>query len=204
MKTVTFDETQWQLVPKEPTEVMRLAGVEAGVASKTGWCPVAYRAMLANAPQPPVAQVDERKTVWMPDYYASSVDLPDGAKWAVRHCRGEHIVAITTTQKWAETIALCLDKEAERRASLASQPAALTPTAEQAPVRSDEHRRDAEHQACLLALTESVGGGLTFTRDDDGKLIAITKTDDEHKIIDCLWCLKGHDVAMSDNQESSK
>jgi hypothetical protein len=29
MKTVTFDETKWQLVPKEPTDAMQLAGAQA-------------------------------------------------------------------------------------------------------------------------------------------------------------------------------
>ena len=63
MKTVSFDEDVWQLVPKEPTEAM----------SSDGWCDAIeheadnidiydiaaiYRSMLAAAPQPPVVEVE--------------------------------------------------------------------------------------------------------------------------------------------------
>lgn len=45
----------WVLVPREPTEEMTTAGVEAGVrAGYKGnpWCPEAYAAMLSAAPKP--------------------------------------------------------------------------------------------------------------------------------------------------------
>lgn len=49
MRTITYDETQWQLVPKEPTRSMILDG------QSRMWSGIrpAYEAMLAAAPQPP-------------------------------------------------------------------------------------------------------------------------------------------------------
>ncbi len=44
---------EWRMVPVEPTERMLDAGVHACVnASPNPWCPAAYRAMLAAAPDP--------------------------------------------------------------------------------------------------------------------------------------------------------
>ena len=63
MKTVTFDESVWQLVPVEPTPEMRLAGVAAQSEKLKRYAlggslppidhgmPDAYRAMLAAAPK---------------------------------------------------------------------------------------------------------------------------------------------------------
>jgi len=51
--TITIDADTQVVVPKEPTAEMVQAGVEAGIAAHTGWCPPTYRAMLSAAPQPP-------------------------------------------------------------------------------------------------------------------------------------------------------
>ena len=54
MKTVTFDETEWQLVPKEPTEDMEYAGlISADDKDRASWMTQVYRAMLKTAPPPP-------------------------------------------------------------------------------------------------------------------------------------------------------
>ncbi len=47
MKTVSFDESEWQLVPVEPTPEMLDAVSWPGIANFT------YSAMLEAAPQPP-------------------------------------------------------------------------------------------------------------------------------------------------------
>lgn len=52
MKTVTFDESVWQLVPVEPTAEMLLAAA-GEVHSATYWGS-AYLAMLAAAPKPEI------------------------------------------------------------------------------------------------------------------------------------------------------
>ena len=49
MKTVTFDEEKWQLVPKEPTQDMIIAGGYAGPFSTVG----IYKAFIKAAPQLP-------------------------------------------------------------------------------------------------------------------------------------------------------
>ena len=63
MKTVTFDDSVWQLVPAEPTQEMRLAGVAAQSEKLKRYAlggslppidhgiPDAYSAMLAAAPK---------------------------------------------------------------------------------------------------------------------------------------------------------
>ena len=63
MKTVTFDDSVWQLVPVEPTQEMRLAGVAAQSEKLKRYAlggslppidhgiPDAYSAMLAAAPK---------------------------------------------------------------------------------------------------------------------------------------------------------
>lgn len=52
MKTITFDETQWQLVPKEPTRNMEYAASLLPDYFDIG---DEYRAMLAAAPTLDVA-----------------------------------------------------------------------------------------------------------------------------------------------------
>lgn len=60
MITVTFDETKWQVVPKEPTEVMVVAAMDRHDAEPlTSWGHMkaasdadVYKAMLAAAPSP--------------------------------------------------------------------------------------------------------------------------------------------------------
>lgn len=53
MKTVTFDETQWKLVPVEPTRKMITAGMGADAHAINGAiAEVCWRNMLASAPQP--------------------------------------------------------------------------------------------------------------------------------------------------------
>lgn len=49
----TTGEGEWVMVPREPTEAMLRAGVDAAInAAPNRWCPPAYRAMLAAAPAP--------------------------------------------------------------------------------------------------------------------------------------------------------
>lgn len=57
MKTVTFDETKWKLVPIEPTRAMFEATVgcagRISLGNMDAHIPIAWHAMLAAAPQPP-------------------------------------------------------------------------------------------------------------------------------------------------------
>ena len=46
LRTVTFDEAEWQVVPKKPTFLMIEAGDEHGDAEKV------YEAMLIFSPEP--------------------------------------------------------------------------------------------------------------------------------------------------------
>lgn len=71
MKTITYDETQWTLVPVEPTEKM----VEFAIYKRAdlsdfrhghkpapyGETREQYRAMLAAAPTPPAASADDAR-----------------------------------------------------------------------------------------------------------------------------------------------
>lgn len=69
----TYDNTLYQLVPKEPTVEMKIAGDNAG-----WWCADKYRAMLSDAPTTP-AQPEER----MPHPY-----LANGTRYKVAMLRG--------------------------------------------------------------------------------------------------------------------
>lgn len=58
MRTITFDESKFQLVPKEPTQEMLAAGCEAGLDisvllddTRYSTDRACYLAMLAKAPQ---------------------------------------------------------------------------------------------------------------------------------------------------------
>lgn len=81
MKTITYDENEWKLVPVEPTHEMVLVGVNAGVnASHLGekWFPAAYRAALAAAPQPPTARdISELRAKMAPEVLAESERLAE-------------------------------------------------------------------------------------------------------------------------------
>lgn len=55
MKTATFDETKWKLVPKEPTDEMQRDGCRVPL-NKAARHNVVYRTMLAVAPQHPEAE----------------------------------------------------------------------------------------------------------------------------------------------------
>lgn len=60
MKTVTFDENEWQLVPKEPTRVM-LDEAHCDLDRSGEIDPMVklvYMNMLYKAPQPPVVEVE--------------------------------------------------------------------------------------------------------------------------------------------------
>lgn len=50
MKTVTYDETQWQLVPKVATDDMEQAAIMVGVPSRS-IADKAYEIMLSAAPR---------------------------------------------------------------------------------------------------------------------------------------------------------
>lgn len=81
MKTVTYDETQWQLVPVEPNDAQQLAGaqaitVETTVLNKIFMANRAYRDMVREAPAPP-----EQQPPSAPD---SSASLLEAAKDVVR------------------------------------------------------------------------------------------------------------------------
>ena len=75
MKTITYDESKWKLVPVEPTEEMLRAGVDAAIAQKNSrpWCPPCYRAMLAAAPSAPATvqgdadRLDAERYRWLTD-----------------------------------------------------------------------------------------------------------------------------------------
>lgn len=57
MRTVTYNENEWRLVPVVATEKMLRHGVHAGVhASPDPWCPKTWTAMLEAAPKPPVVK----------------------------------------------------------------------------------------------------------------------------------------------------
>lgn len=53
MKTVTFDETQWRLVPARMTEAMITAWASAPCGEDDSDMHIAYTAMLKAAPTPP-------------------------------------------------------------------------------------------------------------------------------------------------------
>jgi hypothetical protein len=55
MKTVTFDESQWKLVPVEPTFEMCDADAGTSTTERRMWNAAHYRAMLAAAPQRPTS-----------------------------------------------------------------------------------------------------------------------------------------------------
>ena len=135
MKTVTFDDTQWQLVPKEPDDDIRAAMVSArnkGVKRQMSEVKIAadcWRAGIEAAPQPPVAQVDERRAsgeLWsfMRSVLTQGVDI-----W---HDHNGH------NHKDYEVYSARIDVAARERAEAWQARAALTPTAEQASVRSEK------------------------------------------------------------------
>lgn len=71
MKTVTYDEALFQLVPKEPTNIMLNTGLHAipsliGGYSSWSLMERCYKAMLADAPSPPSGQ-------WVPAATMESV-----------------------------------------------------------------------------------------------------------------------------------
>lgn len=122
IKTITFDDTQWQLVPKDITDEMREAhGVAYAKGAKrlmsyqkiAGDC---YRAMLAAAPTPPVAQVDERA-------------CSEALSLLVREIESRHYGRMPKEVE---------DAMNQARASLASQPAQV-----------GEDKRDAERYRWL-------------------------------------------------------
>jgi len=71
MKTVTYDETKWQLVPKEPTEEMR----SMILPSKWDAIYVCYKAMLEAAPEyePPAPIYEEMSIEEKLKYIAQGV-----------------------------------------------------------------------------------------------------------------------------------
>jgi len=54
MKTITYDETKWKLVPIEPTTTMVIAGVNAALKNRDEPYFI-FVAMLAAAPTPSAA-----------------------------------------------------------------------------------------------------------------------------------------------------
>lgn len=60
MKTITYDETKWKLVPVQPTEKMHRGGRAAMTAKGTvpvdGYEGATYAAMLSSAPTPPAVE----------------------------------------------------------------------------------------------------------------------------------------------------
>lgn len=103
MLTVTYDDKQWQLVPKEPTSGMMTAGMVAiseapdlgGIVSpNTAESYDCYRTMLAAAPPPPAASAEP--VAWKPltdaqwmnivnhDHSWSTWDKEDAVHAAVR------------------------------------------------------------------------------------------------------------------------
>ena len=55
LRTITFDDEQWQVVPREPNEAMVRAGLEASLTANK------YLAMLDAAPEPPASMLTQRK-----------------------------------------------------------------------------------------------------------------------------------------------
>ncbi len=57
MKTITYDENEWKLVPVEPTDKMLYAAADCiDEYAAFNSAAAAYREMLAAAPQPPTAE----------------------------------------------------------------------------------------------------------------------------------------------------
>ena len=134
---------------------------------------------LAAAPTPPVAQVDE---------FRYTMEIEEA-------CR-EAAPRVSDTE--LELIFMAIRPFVD---SLASQPAALTPTAEQASVRSDENRRDAERyrwwrENINLILEDGDGlPGVAYSHQVPLTILAGPL----NEMFDAVA-----DAAMSDNQESSK
>ena len=127
MKTVTFDEAQWQLVPKEPTVEMQAAGLSARIERDQNTANT-YKAMLAAAATPPVAQVDDlveiarlRKAIT--DYLDGNYDHPRKHRMDTE-TKGTCAHGVYYWEECGQ----CIDAHFE---------AALTATAGQASVRSD-------------------------------------------------------------------
>ena len=64
MKTVSFDESEWQLVPVEATEEMLEAGFHA-IEIGGGVTEQAWAELLADAPTPAEAQADVARLDWL-------------------------------------------------------------------------------------------------------------------------------------------
>lgn len=53
LRTITYDDAEWQVVPREPNEAMVRAGLAASFTANK------YLAMLAAAPEPPAQQINQ-------------------------------------------------------------------------------------------------------------------------------------------------
>lgn len=97
MKTITYDETKWKLVPMEPTDAMALAAIKVGLRNPAINGVVQYKAMLAAAPTPPASeQAQQDADIGNPTSGNAQPDpamAGDALSHALEHCGVKRAVA---------------------------------------------------------------------------------------------------------------